>query len=84
MGDTGSKAAQYLLEKGHKVRAFVHKKDAPGAKLASLGAEIVIGDLLDFQSVLPALDDVQGAYFVYPIAPGLIEATASLRTLGRT
>jgi len=75
-GDTGSKVTQFLLEKGYKVRAFVHKNDERSIKLADVGAEIVIGDLLDFQSVRPALDEVSGAYFVYPIAPGLIEATA--------
>ena len=75
-GDTGSKVTQFLLEKGYKVRAFVHKNDERSTKLAELGAEIVIGDLLNFQSVRPALDGVSGAYFVYPIAPGLIEATA--------
>lgn len=74
-GHTGSKAARFLLEKRHKVRAFVHKNDERSARLAGLGAEIVTGDLLDFQSVRPALDGMSGAYFVYPIAPGLIEAT---------
>jgi NAD(P)H dehydrogenase (quinone) len=75
-GDTGSKVTQFLSEKGYKVRAFVHKHDERSTKLADLSAEIVIGDLLDFQSVRPALEGVSGAYFVYPIAPGLIEATA--------
>src|SRR5262249_26559102 len=75
-GDTGSKVTRFLLEKGYKVRAFVHKNDERSTKLAELGAEIVIGDLLDFQAVRRALDGVSGAYFVYPIAPGLIEATA--------
>src|SRR6266567_8015321 len=31
---------------------------------------------LFFITVRPALEGVSGAYFVYPIAPGLIEATA--------
>jgi len=75
-GDTGSKVTQFLSEKGHKVRAFVHRNDERSTRLANLGAEIVIGNLLDFQSVRPALEGVSGAYFVYPIAPGLIEATA--------
>ena len=75
-GDTGSKVTQFLLEKGYEVRAFAHKNDERSTKLADLGAEIVVGDLLDFQSVRAALDGVSGAYFVYPIAPGLIEATA--------
>jgi NAD(P)H dehydrogenase (quinone) len=68
-GDTGSKAARFLLEKRHKVRAFVHKNDSRSRGLAELGAEIVVGDLLDFKTVRGALVGVSGAYFVYPIAP---------------
>src|SRR5258708_29527270 len=40
------------------------------------GAEIAVGDLLDLMTIRPALEGVSGAYFVYQIAPGLIEATA--------
>ena len=36
----------------------------------------MVGDLLDLASVRAATKDVTAAYFVYPIAPGLIEATA--------
>ena len=35
-GDTGSKVAQFLLEKEYKVRAFVHKNDDRSAKLREL------------------------------------------------
>ena len=75
-GDTGSKVTEFFLKKGYEVRAFVHRNDVRSAKLVELCAEVVIGDLLDFQAVRRALDEVSGAYFVYPIAPGLIEATA--------
>ena len=33
-------------------------------------------DLLDFGQVRSALDGVQRAYFVYPIRPGILQATA--------
>jgi uncharacterized protein YbjT (DUF2867 family) len=58
------------------VRAFVHQHDERSAQLAKQGVEIAVGDLLDFTTIRPALDGVSGAYFVYPIAPGLIDATA--------
>lgn len=74
-GDTGSKTVRLLLGEGHRTRAFVHKHDERSAKLAELGAEVVAGDLLDFEAVRTALEGIYGAYFVYPIAPGLIEAT---------
>lgn len=43
-GNTGSKAARLVLEKGHRVKAFVHKLDERSAQLVELGAEIVVGD----------------------------------------
>jgi uncharacterized protein YbjT (DUF2867 family) len=58
------------------VRGFVHQYDKRTAQLEKQGVEIVVGDLLDFSTVRPALEGVSGAYFVYPIAPSLIEATA--------
>nr|WP_211221232.1 NmrA family NAD(P)-binding protein [Ktedonobacter racemifer] len=75
-GATGGKTVELLLERGYHVRAFVHQHDERSALLEKQGVEIVVGDLLDFTTVRPALEDVSGAYFVYPIAPGLIEATA--------
>jgi uncharacterized protein YbjT (DUF2867 family) len=43
-----------------------------------LGAELVTGDLLDFEAVRRAMEGVKGAYFVYPIKPGILQATAYL------
>src|SRR5690349_7532730 len=75
-GDTGGKTVELLLERGYQVRAFVHRRDERSTQLEKRGVEVIVGDLLDFTKVRPALEDVAGAYFVYPIAPGLIEATA--------
>ena len=75
-GATGRVATQLLLEKGFPVRALVHKEDERSTKLKAQGAEIVVGDLFDVRAVRRALDEVQRAYFVYPMRPGLIEAAA--------
>jgi len=75
-GATGGAAAVQLLEQGQQVRAFVHREDERAENLRKLGAEVVIGDLLDFDAVRDALKDVDRAYFVYPIRPGLVQATA--------
>src|SRR5579859_1410624 len=77
VGATGRKTVALLLERGYQVRAFVHQYDERSAQLEKQGVEIAVGDLLDFTTIRPALEGVWGAYFVYPIAPGLIEATAS-------
>src|SRR5260370_20536648 len=41
-----------------------------------MGAEVVIGDLLKFNDVRAAMRGVRGAYFCYPIRPGILQATA--------
>ena len=75
-GSTGSKTVKFLLDAGARVRAFVHSEDERSAALAAQGAEIVKGDLLDFEAVRSALEGAQGAYFVYPIMPGILQASA--------
>ncbi len=75
-GKTGSYAVPLLLARGHRVRAFVHRLDERSERLANQGAEIIEGDFLDLQAVRAALRGVDGAYFCYPIVPGLVEATA--------
>jgi NAD(P)H dehydrogenase (quinone) len=76
-GKTGDTTVRLLLQRGYHVRAFVHRSDARSESLAADGAEIVVGDLLDFHAVSAAMRGVTGAYFCYPIAPGLLDATAS-------
>jgi len=76
-GNTGAHTVRLLRERGHRVRALVHTLDDRAAKLAELGAEVVHGDLLDFPSVSAATPGVTAAYFNYPVAPGLVEATAN-------
>src|SRR5260370_30130339 len=75
-GATGGAAAVQLLEQGRQVRAFVHRADERSENLRKLGAEVVVGDLLEFDAVRDALKGVDRAYFVYPIRPGLVQATA--------
>lgn len=75
-GSTGRATVRNLLAAGAEVRAFTHREDSRSERLREQGAQIVIGDLLDFESVHSALDGVEGAYFVFPILPGILQATA--------
>ena len=76
-GKTGAHTVRLLRERGLSVRALVHTLDARAERLAEQGAEVVQGDLLDFPSVSAAMPGVTAAYFNYPIAPGLVEATVN-------
>ncbi|MFH5938952.1 NmrA family NAD(P)-binding protein, partial [Clostridium perfringens] len=72
-GSTGAKVTKLLLEKGHKVSVLVHRQDKRSEALAKLGAEVRVGDLLDFDGVAHALKGIDGAYFCFPIRAGLIQ-----------
>jgi uncharacterized protein YbjT (DUF2867 family) len=74
-GRTGAAAVFQLLEKGFPVRAFVRRRDARAASLEKAGAELVVGDLFDFQDLRKALAGVQRAYHCPPFAPNLLHGT---------
>jgi NAD(P)H dehydrogenase (quinone) len=75
-GDTGGYAIEQLLQKGHQVRALVHRIDDRSQRLEDKGVEVVAGDYLDLDAMRAALQGVRRAYFVYPIRPAIIQATA--------
>ena len=75
-GDTGGYAIEQLLHKGHQVRALVHRLDDRSQRLEDKGVEVVAGDYLDLGAMRAAVKGARRAYFVYPIHPGIIQATA--------
>src|SRR6267154_4893416 len=75
-GDTGGATAEQMLARGHQVRALAHRQDDRAERLQGLGAEVVFGDFLNLDDVRAALLGVAGAYFCYPIRPGILQATA--------
>jgi NAD(P)H dehydrogenase (quinone) len=75
-GKTGQHTVRLLREKGHAVRAMVHKEDDRSKALRDAGAEVVTGELLDHNDVIRAAAGASAAYFCYPVSPGLIQATA--------
>src|SRR6201984_195641 len=75
-GDTGGYAIEQLLQRGHPVRALVHRIDDRSQRLQDKGVEVVAGDYLDLDAMRAAVQGVHRAYFVYPIRPGIIQATA--------
>ncbi len=74
-GDTGRAAVKESIQRGLAVRAMVHHKDDRSAALGKLGAEVVVGDLQKIDEIRHAMEGTDAAYLVYPIQPGLIDAT---------
>lgn len=82
-GSTGRRIATLLLEQGISVRALVHKLDARSEALRELGAEVVQGNLLDRDFVRASFRGIKRAYFTYPVADGLLEATTIFASAAR-
>ncbi|MGW3635229.1 NmrA family NAD(P)-binding protein [Streptomyces sp. NPDC005122] len=76
-GDTGRAAVRESIALGLKVRAMVHRLDERSQVLEDIGAQIVVGDLLEINTIRTAMDGIDAAYLVWPVQPGLIHATAN-------
>jgi NAD(P)H dehydrogenase (quinone) len=82
-GDTGSAAVKESIALGLTVRAMVHSRDDRSAALEKLEAEVVVGDLHNIDSIREAMEGIDAAYLVYPVQPGLIDATVNFAQAGK-
>ena len=82
-GKTGIPVVEQLIERGFPVRAVARRHDERSEKLSSLGAEVVLGDFLDVESMRAALAGAGRVYFCYPPDDGLLEATANIAVAAR-
>jgi uncharacterized protein YbjT (DUF2867 family) len=82
-GSTGKRIVHLLRQRGLPVRALVHRIDERSERLQEPGVEILAGDLLDPDFVHQALQDTKRAYFTFPVADGLLEATTIFATAAR-
>lgn len=76
-GETGQATVREAIALSLEVRAMVRNIDERSKALAAQGAEVVVGDMFDINSLRAALEGVEAAYFVYPVAPGLITASVN-------
>jgi NAD(P)H dehydrogenase (quinone) len=76
-GDTGRPAVKESIALGLTVRAMVHGRDDRSVALEKLGAEVVVGDLHNIDSIRAAMEGTDAAYLVYPVQAGLIDATVN-------
>ena len=65
------------------VRAMVRTSDDRAQYLRGLGAEVVVGDFLDFQSIEKVVDGISTVYFAYPVQHGLLDATVNMAVAAR-
>lgn len=75
-GRTGGTAIDELLKMGRHVRAYVRSDDERAAALRQRGVDIAVGDFTDIDQIRAAMEGIRSAYFLHPIAPGIIGAAA--------
>jgi len=75
-GRTGGAAIDELLKMGKRVRAYLRSDDDRAAALRRRGVDIAIGDFTDIDDIRAAMEGIASAYFLHPIAPGIVGAVA--------
>ena len=75
-GRTGGAAIDELLKLGKRVRAYVRSDDERAAALRKRGVDIAVGDFTAIDDIRAAMEGIRSAYFLHPIAPGIIGAAA--------
>ncbi|TYL84710.1 NmrA family NAD(P)-binding protein [Bradyrhizobium cytisi] len=75
-GRTGGAAIDELVAMGKRVRAYLRSDDERAAALRRRGVDIAVGDFTDIDDIRAAMEGIKSAYFLHPIAPGIISAAA--------
>jgi NAD(P)H dehydrogenase (quinone) len=83
LGGVGRTVTSLLLERGLPVRAMVRRDDDRAAALRSVGAEVVVGDLLEPADVYRVVSGCRRVYFGLSVSAGYLEATVIMATVAR-
>ncbi|WP_426526764.1 SDR family NAD(P)-dependent oxidoreductase [Bradyrhizobium sp. McL0615] len=83
VGGIGRNLTEFLLARGHKVRALVRREDKRAEALRRLGAEVVQGDLTDLASMHRAIEGCRRIYFGMSVSAAYLEATINIATVAR-
>ena len=83
VGGIGRNLTEFLLARGHKVRALVRREDERAEALRRLGAEVVEGDLTDLASMHRAIEGCGRIYFGMSTSAAYLEATINAAAVAR-
>lgn len=78
VGAIGPAVTKALLDQGFKVRAMVRREDERSMGLRRLGAEVVVGNLLDLHDAYRVLDGCRRVYFSMSVDSTYLEATTNV------
>ena len=83
VGAVGRTITELLLQQGKAVRAMVRTEDQRAQALRDLGAEVVIGDLLDLDSMHRVIAGCDTMYFGMSVSDTYLEATVNVATVAK-
>src|SRR3954468_3164663 len=82
-GGVGRRVTELLLKQGKAVRAMVRNDDQRAQALRELGAEVVVGDLLDLDSMHRAIGGCETMYFGMSVSDAYLAATVNAAAVAR-
>src|SRR5919106_4960637 len=83
VGGVGRTVAELLLKQGKSVRAMVRIEDQRAQALRDLGAEVVIGDLLDLESMHKVIAGCETMYFGMSVSDTYLAATVNAAAVAK-
>ncbi|HEY6289313.1 MAG TPA: NAD(P)H-binding protein [Nitrospiraceae bacterium] len=83
LGAVGRTVAGLLLDRGLPVRAMVRREDDRAAALRAVGAEVVVGDLLEPADVYRVVSGCRRVYFGMSVSTGYLEASVTMTAVAR-
>ena len=83
LGAVGRTVCGLLLDRGLRVRAMVRREDDRAAALRAVGAEVVVGDLLEPADVYRVVSGCRRVYFGMSVSAGYLEATVTMAVVAR-
>src|SRR6187401_448873 len=83
VGAVGRTVAELLLKQGKAVRAMVRNEDQRAQALRDMGAEVVVGDLLDLDSMHDAVAGCETMYFGMSVSDTYLAATVNAAAVAK-
>src|SRR3954454_17130115 len=83
VGSVGRTAAEMLLKQGKAVRAMVRNDDERARSLRNMGAQVVVGDLLDLDSMHRAIAGCETMYFGMSVSDTYLAATVNAAAVAK-
>ena len=83
VGGVGRTITEQLLKQGKAVRAMVRNEDERAQALRDLGAEVVIGDLLDLDSMHRVIAGCETMYFGMSVSDSYLSATVNTAAVAK-